>query len=219
MKRKLSLLPLITLALFLTLLAKHSISQVSDTSLIQFSGVVVTADSLKPIPFVNIFIKDSWRGTITDLYGFFSFVAHKKDIITFNAMGFKPSHFTIPDTIRSNRYSMIQVMRIDTLILNETEIYPWPTYEQFKKAFVNTYIPDDDFERAKKNIHELEQRVLYDEVPMGSSMNYRNYIDNRVATAYYNGQYRPNNLLNPIAWAQFIKAWKDGKFKVKKREE
>lgn len=201
------------------LMSTPAASQEKDSTLVQFSGVVVTADSLKPIPYVNIFIKDSWRGTITDLFGFFSFVAHKNDEIYFNALGYKTAQFVIPDTITANRYSMIQVMRMDTLILNETEIYPWPTYEQFKKAFVNTNIPDDDLERARKNIAELEKRVLFDVVPMGSSMNYRNYIDNKVSQLYYAGQMPPNNLLNPFAWAQFIKAWKEGKFKTKKRDD
>ena len=197
-----------------------SFSQIiSDTSLVQFSGVVVTADSLKPIPFVNILIKDTWHGTVSDLYGFFSFVAHPNDIVVFNALGYKTAFYTIPDTLRVNRYSLIQVLRPDTLIMNETVIYPWPTYEQFKQAFADVSIPDDDLERARKNIDEIEKRILYDDVAMGSSMNFRNYIDKRVSQLYYAGQMPPNNLLNPFAWAQFIKAWRDGKFKVKKRDD
>ncbi|MBP8042270.1 MAG: carboxypeptidase-like regulatory domain-containing protein [Bacteroidales bacterium] len=204
--------------LYFLLSSEFVASQViSDTTLVQFSGIVITADSLKPIPFVNILIKDTWRGTVTDLYGFFSFVAHPKDVVVFNALGYKTVFFTIPDTLTINRYSLIQVLRPDTLLMNETVIYPWPTYEQFKQAFVNTDIPDDELERAKKNIDELEKRILFDEVPMSSAMNYRNYIDTKVSQLYYAGQYRPNNLLNPIAWAQFIKAWREGKFKVKKQ--
>jgi len=64
------------LSFFLCVLlsSKFVASQViADTTPIQFSGIVVTADSLKPIPFVNILIKDTWRGTVTDLYGFFFF--------------------------------------------------------------------------------------------------------------------------------------------------
>ncbi|HNX07854.1 MAG TPA: carboxypeptidase-like regulatory domain-containing protein [Bacteroidales bacterium] len=208
------------LSFFLCVLlsSKFVASQViADTTPIQFSGIVVTADSLKPIPFVNILIKDTWRGTVTDLYGFFSFVAHPKDVVVFNALGYKTVFYTIPDTLTINRYSLIQVLRPDTLLMNETVIYPWPTYEQFKQAFVNTDIPDDELERAKKNIDALEKRILFDEVPMSSAMNYRNYIDNKVSQLYYAGQYRPNNLLNPFAWAQFIKAWRDGRFKVKKQ--
>ncbi len=210
----------LTSLLALLLISGHSSAQViSDTTLVQFSGIVVTADSIKPIPFVNILIKDSWRGTITDLYGFFSFVAHPKDVVVFNALGYKTAFYTIPDTLTINRYSLIQVLRPDTLLMNETVIYPWPTYEQFKQAFADLNIPDDDLERAKKNIIEIEKRVLFDDVAMGSSMNYRNYIDNRISQNYYRGQMQPNNLLNPFAWAQFIKAWREGKFKIKKRDD
>jgi hypothetical protein len=219
MYKKLQLSLVKIVFLFLIISQGVAFSQVSDSTLVQFSGIVVTADSLKPIPFVNIFIKDSWRGTITDLYGFFSFVAHKDDDILFNALGYKTARFTIPDTIRANRYSMIQIMRMDTLLLNETEIYPWPTYEQFKQAFVSTNIPDDDLARAQKNITILQEHIMFDDVPMTGSMNYRNTVDQRISQNYYKGQLQPNNLLNPFAWAQFIKAWKQGKFKVKHRED
>lgn len=213
-------IPVISLCLILTFSGLVARAQVSDTTLVQFSGVVVTADSLKPVPFVNIFIKDSWRGTITDLYGFFSFVARQKDVVVFSALGYKPVTYTIPDTLTKNRYSLIQIMRPDTLVMNETVIYPWPTYEQFKKAFVSTEIPDDDLERARKNIKEIEKRIYADEgFAMDGSMNFRNYLDRRVSTMYYAGQMPPNNLLNPFAWAQFIKAWKEGKFRVKREKD
>jgi hypothetical protein len=50
---------------------------------------------------------------------------------------------------------------------------------------------------------------------MDAQMNYRNYIDNQTGKLYYFGQQQPFNIFNPFAWAQFIKAWKDGKFKSK----
>ena len=100
--------------------------------------------------------------------------------------------------------------------MDETFIYPWPTYEQFKNAFVKADIPDDDMERARKNIEEIERRVITEFVPMDGSMNFRNYVDQYRYKLYYAGQMPPNNLLNPIAWAQFFKAWKAGKFKTKR---
>lgn len=210
---------IVTLLAALLISISCSSQIISDTTLIQFSGVVVNADSLSPIPFANILIKDTWHGTITDLYGFFSFVAHPKDLVVFNALGYKTAFYTIPDTLTVNRYSLIQVMRPDTIILNETLIYPWPTYEQFKQAFVDLSIPDDEIERAKKNITEINKLIYYDKGGMTSSMNFRNYIDNRVSQSYYAGQMTPNSLLNPFAWALFMKAWSDGKFKVKRRED
>ena len=38
------------------------------TNLVQFSGVVVT-DSLMPVPFTNILVRNSYRATMSDVYG------------------------------------------------------------------------------------------------------------------------------------------------------
>ncbi len=40
-------------------------------NIIQLSGLVVTGDSLKPLPYTTIMIKNTNRGTTTDYYGFF----------------------------------------------------------------------------------------------------------------------------------------------------
>ena len=50
-----------------------------DKNLVQFSGVVVTGDSLEPIPFTSIMVRNSYHGTVSDVYGFFSFVARMND--------------------------------------------------------------------------------------------------------------------------------------------
>jgi hypothetical protein len=185
--------------------------------LVQFSGAVVTGDSLHPVSFTHIIDHNIGFGTISDYYGYFSFVARKGDTITFSAIGFKKAHFVIPDTIHNNRYTMFQVMTSDTVYLSETVIYPWPTKEQFKEAFLNLEIPDDDLEIARKNLDRYELYVRAEAMPMDGSMNYRNYIDQTVSKLYYAGQTQPISLLNPFAWAQFIKAWQDGKFKRKDR--
>ena len=167
---------------------------------------------------MNIYVLDEKRGTISDFNGFFSLVARKGDVIMFESMGFRTSQYKIPDTLSKDRYTLIQIMRPDTMILEETFIFPWPTYEQFKQAFLKLDIPDDDMARAKKNIEQLERRLASDDWAMDGSMNYRNLIQNKIDQLYYSGQTRPINILNPFAWAQFIKAWKQGKFKNKSKQ-
>lgn len=191
-------------------------SQDLNSNLVQFSGVVVSADSLKPIPFCDITILNAERGTTSDINGYFSFVALKKDVIEFEAMGFRSTRFIIPDTITRNRYSLIQALTEDTILLAEALIYPWPSVEQFKQAFINVQIPDDDIEIARKNLEFEEMKERAQAMPMDGAMNFRNMIDRQTSKLYYVGQLPPNNLLNPFAWAQFIKAWREGKFKRKK---
>ncbi len=185
--------------------------------LVQFSGAVVTSDSLRPVSFTHIIDRNTGFGTISDFYGYFSFVARQGDTIDFSAIGFKKGMFVIPDTMHNNRYTMFQVMTADTVYLTETVIYPWPTPEQFKEAFLNLEIPDDDVEIARRNLERYELAVRAEAMPMDGSMNYRNYIDQTVSKLYYAGQTQPISLLNPFAWAQFIEAWKEGKFKRNKQ--
>jgi hypothetical protein len=40
-------------------------------------------------------------------------------------------------------------------------------------------------------------------------------LQQKQSKLYSAGQYPQNNLFNPIAWAAFIKAWKDGSLKKK----
>jgi hypothetical protein len=182
---------------------------------VQFSGVTITADSLTAVPFTKIVIRGSNKGVISDGLGYFSFVAHKQDTILFTALGYKPASFIIPDTITKQRYSLIQLMTGDTLTLSAAYIFPWPTLEDFKRAFVNMKVPDDDLERARKNLDPEQLMIRVKEYPMDASMNYNNFIENQTSKLYYFGQQQPFQIFNPFAWAQFIKAWKEGKFKRK----
>jgi len=191
-------------------------AQEDPDELVQFSGIVVTGDSINPVPFTNIMIKNSWRGTVADYYGYFSFVAYKSDTVVFSAIGFKKGEFIIPDTITGDRYSLVQVMASDTIMLPQTVIYPWPSREDFVDAFLNFDVPDDDYERARKNLAGSKIREMAEKYPMDANMNFKYSMQQQQDKLYYIGQTQPISVLNPFAWAQFIKAWKEGKFKRKK---
>jgi len=210
----------IVLLLLLASLVSANAVKAQEKDLVQFSGVMVTADSLKPLPYVNVLIRNTWRGTVSDYFGFFSFVARMNDTIEFSSIGFKKSVFIIPDTLSTNHYSLIQMLQGDTIVLRETIIYPWPTKEQFKEAFMSLHIPDDDLDRARRNLQQAEMQVLYENMPMDGSMNYRNQMQQQQSKLYYaGGQMQPNNLLNPIAWAKFIEQWQNGDFKRKDKKK
>ena len=208
---------IILLTLYASFWQLHA--QMAEDDLVQFSGIVVTADSLQPVSYTNIAIKNTWRGTIADYYGYFSFVAFKSDTIIFSSVGFKTGYYAIPDSITGNRYSMIQVMTNDTIMLSQTIIYPWPSKESFKEAFLKFDVPDDDFERAKKNMNQAQLASIAENYPMDGSMNFRHSMQLYQEKLYYNGQTQPITILNPFAWAEFIKAWKEGKFKRKEKSD
>jgi hypothetical protein len=188
-------------------------SKTKNNDLIQFSGVVLEGDSLRAVPYTSIIVKNTNRGTISDFYGYFSFVAKKNDTIEFSAIGFSSAQFIIPDTLTTITYSLIQILHTDTVYLKSVAVYPWPSKEQFKSAFLNLNLADDNLARATKNLDRAALKEQMAGMAVDASLNYKYSTQQNQSKLYYAGQYPSNNLLNPIAWAKFIKAWKSGAFK------
>lgn len=186
-----------------------------QSRLIQFSGVVVSSDSLQPIPFANVMIRNARRGTITDFYGFFSIVAMKGDTIDFQSVGYKTAGYILPDSLNDQHYSIIQVLMLDTIELKEFVVHPWPSRDEFKRAFVELGLPDSDLRRAQRNFEMTAIREIQEQVAFDGSINYKFSQVQRQTQLYSAGQYPSISVLNPLAWASFIQAWKDGAFKRK----
>ena len=184
--------------------------------LVQFSGVVVT-DSLLPVPFTTILVKNTYRGTMSDVFGYFSFVAQEGDSILFSAVGFKRSLYVIPDSLAENKYSMIHVLSRDTVLLRAMDVYPWPSREQFRDAFLNLRLPDDDLQLAMRNLSPAEMMQRMENLPPDAYASFQYQMANDQTKLYYSGGTPPINLFNPIAWAQFIQAWQNGAYKKKDR--
>ncbi len=197
------------------LLAQNDSTKTTN-NVIQLTGVIVEGDSLKPMPFVHISVKNSRIGTISDYYGFFSFVAHKNDTIVFSSIGYHRNNFIIPDTLPNTSYSIIHVMIKDTFLLETVTIYPWPTREQFKRAFLALRLPDDDLQRAKRNLAPEVMMAIAANLPIDGATTYKYQLQNRYTQLYEAGGYPSIRIFDPIAWSKFIKAWKKGDFKKKK---
>ncbi len=204
---------ILALSLLLVLCGHVRAQQPKDRKLVQFSGVVVTGDSLEPVPFTSILTRGSYRGTISDVYGYFSFVAQAGDTIEFAAVGFKRGQYAIPDSLHESKYSMIHVLMPDTVMLRPLEVYPWPSKEQFREAFMALNLSDNEYQRALKHLNSAEAMQRMENLPpdAGLAAHYQVAMEN---TRIYNQGMAPTvNLFNPIAWAQFVQAWKAGKFK------
>lgn len=180
---------------------------------VQFSGLVVTGDSLRAVPYSSVSVKQSGLGTITDFYGYFSFVAEEGDTILFSSVGYKPTEFVIPENLDESKYAMVHVLHKDTINLPETVVYPWPTIEQFKAAFLRIDIPDDEITLAQKNLNPEVMESIREQTPMSAGGNFKFSLSQQQEKLYYAGQSPPIQIFNPFAWAEFIKAWKNGDFK------
>lgn len=187
----------------------------SDSTLqvVQFSGLVVAGDSLSPVAFTTVYRERDKRGTITDNLGFFSIPAFAGDTIMFSGVGFLTSSYVIPDTLESRRYNMIQVLRKDTVQLETTFIYPWPTKERFRQEFLSLDLADSKEDLARRNLEAamMYERMTFMEPDAREAYHYAIQQNQRQIT--YAGMVPTTSLLSPIAWGQFIQAWRRGDFK------
>lgn len=185
-------------------------TQQDSVRLIQLSGVVVSSDSLGQLPFTTVFDKGSRRGTLADYYGFFSLVVMPGDTLIFNYYGYKMSSFIVPDTLKENRYSIIHMMYPDTIELPSVTVYPWPSREDFARAFVEMKPYDDALRRAQNQLSGESLAFVAARLSSDASLSY-GWTQNQNNTRLYTmGQSPVNNLLNPYAWASFLQAWKSG---------
>ena len=182
-------------------------------SVVQLYGVVMSNDSLQGLPGVSIQVKGRNQGTISNDQGVFSIVVLKGDQLEFTSVGYKPKLVTIPLNLDGNQQSMIQLLVQDTVYLAATIIVKYPTREEFARDFENTQVPEDQLEIARQNVSEANLNALRNAYPI-SGREATNYYFKQNERKYYSaGQLPPQNIFNPLAWAEFIKAWKRGDFK------
>lgn len=105
------------------------------------------------------------------------------------------------------------MMQKDTLNLPEVTVYPWPSREEFARAFVEMDPYEDAVRRAQRELSGESLAFIAARVDIDASLA-NGYAQNQLYTRLYTqGQLPANNLLNPYAWSKLIQDWKDGKLK------
>ena len=194
---------------------EDSLNQANTSEKIyQLSGLIIN-DTLSSLPFVTIAIINRNQGTVSDFWGYYSIPVQKNDTVRFSSVGYKSYSFTLPSDFEENDYDLNVQLMPDTVYLKEAVVFPWSTYDQFLRAVVELELQQDDLIRAKNNIALLQRQLFSDEYQADASLNYKYFMDQKINRAYTAGQYPSVSLLNPLAWAQFFQALKDGLFKKK----
>jgi len=200
---------------FLVPVAAKAQFETYKDSVVQVYGVVMSADSLKALPSVSVMVKGRNQGTISSEQGVFSIPLLRGDVIEFTSVGYKPKLVTIPQNLVGNQQSMIQLMVEDTVYLPATIIKKRPSREEFERDFVTASVPADQQEIARQNLSESNLRALMATYPKDGREATNYYLKQNAQKYYSAGQLPPQNIFNPLAWAEFIKAWKRGDFKSK----
>ncbi|MDG1475504.1 MAG: carboxypeptidase-like regulatory domain-containing protein [Vicingaceae bacterium] len=119
------------IALSFFLLPIFSIGQ-TDSSY-TLSGTVV--DGVKNKILTGAHLLNSHKtGTKTTLNGEFTINTFYNDTITVSYIGYKTIKYITPKRNKGKYLTKFKLYR-DSIMLDEVEIFPYPTYKEFKKAF------------------------------------------------------------------------------------
>lgn len=192
-------------------LAASSQTDSLPAQVVQVSGLVVTGDSLSPLPYCTVFRSRDRRGTMTDARGFFSLPALTGDTLEFSSVGYVSQQAVIPEGGELARVNLVQPMGRDTVTMNDAFVYPWPSRERFRQDFLALGLPNQGLDPAWDS--PMDPMDVYDrlsEVGRDGQSTSSSTLAAQAQQAGYAGQAPPVNLLNPVAWAQFLQALKSG---------
>ncbi|WP_186299996.1 MULTISPECIES: carboxypeptidase-like regulatory domain-containing protein [Algoriphagus] len=207
------LLPFLSLLFVGFLFSFSSVhAQERERKVIQLSGVILNADSTDAVPGVNVYVPKKGRGTSSGRFGYFSMPVLEGDSIVFSFIGLKRQTFKVPDNVENDRISLILTMEVDEIALAEVEVMPYPTEDEFKKAVLAMNVVDPmSISRANMSPEMLLRWA--ESMPASGNENFRYFQQGVMQQNQDIYGPRPLRLLDPFAWAQFIRSIKRGDLK------
>lgn len=195
----------------LFILFSTAVSAQGVRNVIQFSGLVVGGDSLYGIPGVHVVVPKTGRGTSTNDLGYFTLATLVGDTVEVTALGFKKKNIVVPKSEKQSVTLVIELQE-DTAYYPIVEIFPYPTEEAFKEAFLALRLPDDaNFARMSSNIDaSLLQRMMI-KSSMSNTENQKYSLKSQMYPNYVQGF----QIFNPYAWSNLVKGIRKNKNKPK----
>jgi len=191
------------------------LAQSFEQDAVRLTGIILDADDRQPVPYASIQIDGTQFGTSSDNSGHFTLFMNPGDTLVFSSVGYRDSKFVMPYTVSSDTYSLIQLMRKETVLLDEVVVFPWPTLQNFERAFLDVNIEKDKMEEVVVEVkRELDSNI-------NASRESKYYYEQMRYQKLYevNNDFGPNNFLNPMRWSNFIQDVTSGKLKQNKEKE
>ncbi|GAB3334515.1 hypothetical protein GCM10027299_42790 [Larkinella ripae] len=213
------IISVLAIASGLMLAAGETAQAQGQEKLIMFTGIITAGKTSEPLPEAYISIPRAGRGVLSNNVGYFAIPVLPGDSIVFSYVGFKKQYHIIPRRLPETSYSAVVAMQEDVQMLTEVKVYPYPTEELFKQAFVNLKLPDEkERENLARNTSAESMQRLAALTPMSAGANYRYYLNQQwYGRESMTGRTQMTTIpfLNPFAWASFIKSVKNGDLKKK----
>ena len=167
--------------LLLCLLATAPALAQSSKHIVQFYGIIFYEDSVSGAIGAHIYQTNTYRGTSTDQYGYFSLPVAVGDSMHISYQGYRRQSFRIPP-VEGDRYSALFYLEADTTQLDAIQVASYMTERQFKRAVLN-------FGASRSPFYVPFSHLSYAKSP-SSSESYIQFVQQQ--RQQYNMRYNPN---------------------------
>lgn len=182
---------------------------------VQLSGII-TDNLYRPVPGAAVISKKLHRGAISERTGIYSITSLPGDTIFFRALGYKRYHTIIPEDYEERHCLVDIVLEPDTIQIDEVKILPWKNYAEFIRDITKEIPVDPKIENMNENLASIYVAVSNQtNVSITPEAGYRYAMRQNYVAMTSRNMYPVNNLLNPMAWASFVREVKKGLLKNK----
>lgn len=177
----------------------------------QLSGMVLSATTGEPIPYVSIRVGKTRRGTVANADGFYSLPVVRGDTLYFSALGYKRGRFIVSeylqaytgDTTEGFVYA-VNYLTEDTIELPTVRISAIRTPEELKTALLNIPL-ETQTQVARDNVSPELIAYFLQNLPLDPQERIK-VAEQRYRDIYYQRTLRPTYpILDPIAAYRLVK--------------
>ncbi|MGD1841742.1 MAG: carboxypeptidase-like regulatory domain-containing protein [Thermonemataceae bacterium] len=196
----------------------HLLLAQGDVEPMILTGFLIDAETESPMPYANVLIPRAGVGTSANHEGQFRMRVFAGDSLVISSVGYRTSFYIIPED-KVESYTVIIPVNQSVEMLAPVEVFPYPTEQSFKEAFLALNTEDERTANLKKNLDARNLAKMGFELGMDGSLNYRNTMNQQSDALHSRNSVRSTQFLNPFAWAKFIKSIKNGDLKKGKYKD
>ncbi len=179
----------------------------------QLSGLIVNKGTSEAVPYVQVRVNNSRRGTVCNGDGFYSIPVSEMDTIYFSSLGFRTTRFVFANYLKeyqgdanSAYVYAINYIEEDSITLAGITIFPYNTPGKLRTAIIETDVPEDiESANARDNLNPKVMDVLIgslkidegERVMVARQLYYNQQMHSRVAPTM--------PLFDPIAVYQLLR--------------
>jgi hypothetical protein len=178
--------------------------RIETREVVQFSGIVI-GENNRQLPGVHIYVPKSGRGTTSNMYGYFSMPLLEGDTVVFSSVGYTKYNLVIPEGM--NRINVEIALEVDITYLENVDILPFLSEENFKEAILAMELPNEE-ELLKNRLDGEVIAMMIQSAPYDAALNARYYLNQQMYYQQDKFMPRTNPFLNPFNWSRFIQSLK-----------